>query len=42
MRNGRMISVVCAALILGATTAAAQPFDDEGFGWGPYYNNHPV
>ena len=29
-----------AALALFATSAAAQPFDDDGLGWGPYYNNH--
>ena len=36
----KMIGAMCAALALFATSAAAQPFDDDGLGWGPYYNNH--
>src|SRR4051812_36276462 len=36
----KMIGVMGAALALFATSAAAQPFDDDGLGWGPYYNNH--
>jgi len=35
-----MIGAMGAALALFATSAAAQPFDDDGLGWGPYYNNH--
>jgi hypothetical protein len=34
------IGAVGVALALGATGAAAQTWDDEGFGWGPYYSNH--
>src|SRR5215212_5800248 len=36
----KMIGAMGAALALFATSAAAQPFDDDGLGWGPYYNNH--
>src|SRR3954467_1791330 len=36
----KMIEAMGAALALFATSAAAQPFDDDGLGWGPYYNNH--
>ena len=35
-----MIGAMRVALALFATSAAAQPFDDDGLGWGPYYNNH--
>jgi hypothetical protein len=30
----------CTLPALFATSAAAQPFDDDGLGWGPHYNNH--
>jgi hypothetical protein len=36
----KMIAAMGAALALSATSAAAQPFDNDGLGWGPYYNNH--
>jgi hypothetical protein len=36
----KIIGAMCAAFALFATSAAAQPFDDDGLGWGPYYNNH--
>jgi hypothetical protein len=35
-----IIAAAGLALALSVTGAAAQTFDDEGFGWGPYYNNH--
>jgi hypothetical protein len=35
-----IIAAAGVACALAATGAAAQPFDDEGFGWGPYYSNH--
>jgi hypothetical protein len=40
MRAARLIGLALGALLLNAAHASAQPFDDEGFGWGPYYNNH--
>jgi hypothetical protein len=39
MASAKIIAV-CGALVLSATAASAQTYDDEGFGWGPYYNNH--
>jgi hypothetical protein len=36
----KIIAAVGAALGLFASAAAAQPADDEGLGWGPYYSNH--
>jgi len=36
----KMIGEIGAALAVFATSAAAQPFDDDRLGWGPYYNNH--
>ena len=42
MAKTRTIGAACVALalLIAAGAASAQPFDDEGFGWGPYYNNH--
>ena len=36
----KMIGEIGAALAVFATSAAAQPCDDDRLGWGPYYNNH--
>jgi len=40
MNTGKLVGLALGALLLGAASASAQPFDDEGLGWGPYYNNH--
>ena len=40
MKIAKLVGAACGAFLLSAAAASAQPFDDEGFGWGPYYNNH--